>query len=71
MPTTVTLHEDCYPVISFQEAGVFEFGVDQSIDDARAVELIGKGRVVYPTADYIQDEDGGSIRDQKHNRIQD
>lgn len=71
MATEMTLHEECYPVVGFQAAGIFEYGASQSIADAYAVKLAGTGRLIHPGSDIITDEEGNEIRDSRYNRIMD
>lgn len=71
MTTTVTLHEDAYPVVGHADAGVFEFGTDRGIDDSQAAILTAKGRLKYPGDDDITDEAGDPVRDDRYHRVYD
>lgn len=71
MATEMTLHEECYPVIGFQAAGIFTYGESQSIADAYAEKLAATGRLIHPGSDIITDEDGTELRDDRYNRLMD
>ena len=71
MTTTVTLHDEAYPVVGHAEAGIFEYGTDRAIADGYAEALTGKGRLIDPDSDPVEDEDADWVRDEKHNRIYD